>query len=93
MGGTSLSPPHSRASELAPDRTVDGPAEFALGSLDLLLGSLPPVASRRRGGLWAKGIAGVGDGVIEAVGFDALGSLLPRASRARLIRRQAESGQ
>jgi hypothetical protein len=80
-------------SELAPDGTVGVSAEVVLGSLEFALGSLPLVARGQPGAFWAEGAAGVGDGVIEAIGLDALGCLLPGALHARLIGRRAECGQ
>jgi len=35
-------------------------------------------------------VAGVGDGVVEAVGLDACGGLLPGAASARLLRQSAQ---
>ena len=64
--------------------------EVSLSALQVVLGALPlhapwPVARRRsqRGTL-------VGDGVVEAVGLDARGGLLPGAAGARLLRESAQ---
>jgi hypothetical protein len=38
----------------------------------------------------SQGVAGVGDGVVEAVGLDASGGLLPGAASARLCRESPE---
>ena len=73
-----------------PEAAFDAEAELVLGSVEVLLGSLPVCARGCRVGSWAEGVAGVGDGVVEAVGLDALGGLPPGASGARLIGRLAE---
>ena len=56
--------------------------EVSLGALEVVVGALPVRAlllvARRR----SEGVVGVGDGVVEAVGLDARGGLLPGA-RAR----------
>ena len=64
--------------------------EVALSALQVMLGALPvrapwPVARRR-----SQRVAVVGDGVVEAVGLDARGGLLPGAPSARLLRESAE---
>jgi hypothetical protein len=40
--------------------------------------------------MWAEGVVIVVDGVVEAVGLDALGGLPPGAARARLIGKLTE---
>ena len=80
-------------SELASEATIDASAEVALGLLQFVLGTLPLGAIGRCVWFGAESVVGVGDGVIEAIGLDALGRLLPGASRARLIGRRAECGQ
>ena len=64
--------------------------EVSLGALEVVVGTLPV----RTRALVARGrserVAGVGDGVVEAVGLDARGGLLPGAPSARLVRQSAE---
>jgi hypothetical protein len=64
--------------------------EVSLSALEVVVGALPahrfaPVARRL-----SQGVAGVGDGVVEAVGLDACGGLLPGAASARLVRESAQ---
>lgn len=69
---------------------VDPLTEVALSALEVVVGALPVRAlvlvARGR----SEGVAGVGDGVVEAVGLDARGGLLPRAASARLVRESAQ---
>jgi hypothetical protein len=65
-------------------------AELALGLVEVLLRLPPMSASGCRLGTGAEGVLLVGDGVVEAVGLDAFGGLLPGASGSRLIGRLAE---
>jgi hypothetical protein len=73
-----------------PDAAFDAEAELVLGSVEVLLCLLPVCACGCRGGSWAEGILVVGDGVVVAVGLDALGGLLPRASGSQLIGKLTE---
>ena len=64
---------------------VDPLTEVSLGALDVVVCALPvralAVIARGR----SEGVARVGDGVVEAVGLDAGGGLLPGAASARLV--------
>jgi hypothetical protein len=64
--------------------------EVSLGALEVVVGTLPlrPFALVGRG--CSECVAGVGDGVVEAVVLDARGRLLPGAPSARLVRERAE---
>ena len=64
--------------------------EVSLSALQVMLGALPvrapcPAARRR-----SQRVAVVGDGVVEAVGLDAHGGLLPGAPSARVLRQSAQ---
>jgi hypothetical protein len=64
--------------------------EVSLSALEVVVGALPvraPLRVARRG---SQGVAGVGDGVVEAVGLDARGGLLPGAPSGRLVRQSAQ---
>jgi hypothetical protein len=65
-------------------------AEVSLGALEVVVGALPvrtlPRVARGR----AESLARVGDGVVEAVGRDARGGLLPGAPSARLVGESAQ---
>ena len=64
--------------------------EVSLSALEVVVGALPvralALVARRR----SECVAGVGDGVVEAVGLDARGGLLPGAASARLVRESAQ---
>jgi hypothetical protein len=77
-------------SELASEVTVDASAEVVLCSLEVVLGSLPVLARGCRGRSRAEGVVVVGDGVVEAVGLDALGGLPPGAPGSQLIGKLTE---
>ena len=70
--------------------SVDAVAEVSLSALEVLVGALPVRAlvlvARRR----SECVIGIGDGVVEAVGLDARGGLLPGAASVRLVRESAE---
>ena len=68
-------------------------AEVSLSALEVVVGALPVRALVLSVGGDPEGVAVVGDGVVEAVGLDALGGLLPGAAGARLIGRLAECCQ
>jgi hypothetical protein len=54
------------------------------------MGSAPLFARVGRHRLWPEGVVGGGDGMVEAVGLDALDGLLPGALRARVFRGLSE---
>jgi hypothetical protein len=64
--------------------------EVSLGTLEVVVGALPLCALVLVARAWSQGMAGVCDGVVEAVGLDARGGLLPGAPSARLVRERAE---
>jgi hypothetical protein len=68
----------------------DAEAELVLGSVEVVLCLLPVGACGCRVGSWPEGSLVVGDGVVEAVGLDALGGLPPSASGSRLLGKLAE---
>ena len=59
--------------------------EVSLSALEVVVGALPvrAVALVARG--QSECVAGVGDGVVEAVGLDARGGLLPGVASAHLL--------
>jgi hypothetical protein len=64
--------------------------EVSLSALEVVVGALPvraplPVDRGR-----PECVARVGDGVVEAVGLDARGGLLPSAASARVVRQSAQ---
>ena len=65
-------------------------SEVSLGALEVVVSALPvgglALVARR----WSERVAGVGDGVVEAVGLDACSGLLPGAASARLFGERAE---
>ena len=64
--------------------------EASLSVLKVVVGALPTRTRwlvARGGSNW---LAGIGDGVIEAIGLDARGGLLPGAASARLVRPSAQ---
>ena len=63
-----------------PESAIDVQAEFALRPVDVLLCSLPVSACGGCGGWWSKRVLAVCDRMVEAVGLDAIGGLLPGAS-------------
>ena len=69
---------------------VDASTEVALGTLEVVVGALPARAPVLVAGRLSQDVAGVGDGVVEAVGLDACGGLLPGAASARLVGESAE---
>jgi hypothetical protein len=64
--------------------------EVSLSALEVVVGALPPRSFARVDGRLSQGVAGVGDSVVEAVGLDAGGGLLPGAASARLFGETAE---
>ena len=64
--------------------------EVSLSALEVVVGALPVRALALVARGRAEGVAGVGNGVVEAVGLDAGGGLLPGAASARLVRESAE---
>jgi hypothetical protein len=65
-------------------------AEVSLGASEVVVGALPVRPLAAVAGGWSEGVVGVGDGVVEAVGLDARGRVLPRAPRARLVGQGAQ---
>ena len=64
--------------------------EVSLSELEVVVGALPMRALAVIAGGWSEGVVGVGDRVVEAVGLDAVGGLLPGAPSARLVGEIAE---
>ena len=71
---------------------VGAAAEVALGSGEVLMCSAPLFMRVGVAGLRPEGFVGGGDGVVEAVGLDALSGLLPGALCARVFRGLPECG-
>jgi hypothetical protein len=69
---------------------VDPLTEVALSALEVVVGALPVRALVLVARRLSQGVAGVGDSVVEAVGLDACGGLLPGAASARLVRESAQ---
>ena len=76
--------------DLVRSQASDPLTEVVLSALEVVVGALPvhPFALAARRG--SKRVVGVGDGVVEAVGLDARGGLLPSAASARLVRESAQ---
>ena len=64
--------------------------DLSLSALEVVVGALPVRTLARVARGRAECVAGVGDGVVEAVGLDACGGLLPGAASARLVGESAE---
>jgi hypothetical protein len=75
-----------RRSDVVPVAAVGAAAEVALGSGEVLNGSAPLFKRTGARRLRPEGLVGGDDGVVEAVGLDALSGLLPGAPRARVCR-------
>jgi hypothetical protein len=69
---------------------VDAVAEVSLSALEAVVGALPVRTLALVAGARSECVMGVGDGVVEAVGLDARGGLLPDAASARLVRESAQ---
>jgi hypothetical protein len=69
---------------------VDAPTEVTLGAEQVVARVLPMRALTSVGRGRAQGVAGVRDGVVEAVGLDARGGLLPGAASAWLVGESAQ---
>jgi hypothetical protein len=65
-------------------------AEVSLSALEVVVGALPVRTLAVVAGGWSECVVGVGDGVVEAVGLDAGGGLLPGAASVRLLREGAQ---